>query len=889
MTGRPIRSTCAYCGVGCGVRAAPRAGREVALAGDDGHPANRGRLCSKGLALGETLRLEKRLLFPAVNGMRAGWDEALDHVAGRLRETIERHGPDAVAFYVSGQFLTEDYYVANKLMKGFIGSGNIDSNSRLCMASAVAGHKRAFGADAVPGCYEDWECADLVVLVGSNAAWCHPVLYRRLLAARAARGTRLVVIDPRRTASCDEADLHLPIRPGADVRLFNALLAQLAERGAFDEGFLAAHTTGFEDTLKAARKQDASPAAVARDCGLEPEDVSTFFDWFARTARTLTVFSQGVNQSSQGVDKVSAIINCHLATGRIGKPGASPFSITGQPNAMGGREVGGLANMLAAHMEFGDGPAHRRLAAFWDTPRLAAKPGLKAVDMFRAVEAGKIRALWIMATNPAVSLPDATRVRKALGKCDFVVVSDCMAGTDTGHYADVLLPAAGWGEKDGTVTNSERRISRQRRFLEAPGEARPDWWIITEVARRMGFANAFPYKKAADIFREHAALSALGNNGTRAFDIGALAGLGDEDYDALAPVQWPFGRGQREGTARLFGDGRFYTPDGRARLVPVRPGAPANAVDRHFPYVLNTGRLRDQWHTMTRSGLSPRLAAHTPEPCVEIHPQDAAAARLEDGVLAHVRTRWGSGVFRVTLCAGQRRGALFLPIHWSDDFAAKAVVGRLANPATDPLSGQPALKHTPAAIAPFRTAWRGFLVSREEVQKPACAYWARRPVAGGQLYELAGEEGGAAMPALDELVGPAGAGGEHVEMRDPGRGLLRTARLEGGRLAHCLMLTQGGALPPRDWLASLLAAGRLEDPDRTTLLAGRRPGGSGDPGPIICACFGIGARAIWKAIHEDGLVTVEAIGEVLKAGTNCGSCRPEIKRLVMEAAQENAA
>src|SRR5512134_2363280 len=472
-------TTCSYCGVGCGVVAARDGSGAWMVKGDSWHPANFGRLCSKGSALAETLSLDGRLLYPMIGDRRASWNEALDVVADGFRRVIERDGPDAVAFYVSGQLLTEDYYVANKLMKGFIGSANIDTNSRLCMASAVAGYRRAFGADTVPNDYTDLEQADLVVLVGSNLAWCHPVLFQRVSAAKAANAKlRVVLIDPRRTQTADIADLFLQLRPGTDVVLFNGLLNYLRREDALDLEFLDAHTEGFGAALRVAKESAASITAVASACGLAEDDVLEFYRWFARTPRTVTAFSQGVNQSTSGTDKVNAIVNVHLATGRIGKPGTGPFSLTGQPNAMGGREVGGLANQLAAHMDFSPENVER-VARFWGSPRMATRPGLKAVDLFEAIEQGSVKTVWIMSTNPVVSMPDADRVRRALERCELVVVSDCIRDTDTTRCAHVLLPAATWGEKSGTVTNSERRISRQRSFMPAPGESRPDWWIVT--------------------------------------------------------------------------------------------------------------------------------------------------------------------------------------------------------------------------------------------------------------------------------------------------------------------------------------------------------------------------------------------------------------------------
>ena len=624
-----VRTTCPYCGVGCGVLAQPDGYGGAVVAGDPHHPANFGRLCSKGSALGETLGLDQRVLHPMLRQFdgslaRVDWSVALDRVADGFQRIIKRDGPDAVAFYLSGQLLTEDYYVANKLMKGFIGSGNVDTNSRLCMASSVAGHKRAFGADTVPGSYEDLDAADLIVLVGSNAAWCHPVLFQRMVKNRRERGARIVVIDPRRTATAEDADLFLPIAPGKDTALFCGLLVHLADLCALDYRYIDAHTDGFENALARARAIAPDLAATARLAGLPAADVARFFELFHAIPNAVTCFSQGVNQSSQGTDKVNAIINCHLATGRIGRRGQGPFSLTGQPNAMGGREVGGLANQLAAHMGFTADDIDR-VGRFWQAPRVATREGLKAVQLFDAIARGKIKALWVMATNPAVSLPRARQVREALGRLDLFVVSDNVAANDTvAAGAHVLLPAAAWGEKDGTVTNSERRISRQRAFLPPPGEAKPDWWMVTQVARRMGFAPAFPYRSAADIFREHAALSSFENGGRRAFDLGGLADIGDDAFAALDPVQWPLPAGEprhaRQPDRRFFAEGGFYTQDRKARFIAPDPPAPSAPVGKGFPFRLNTGRMRDQWHTMTRSGLSPRLGAHAPEPFVEVHP-----------------------------------------------------------------------------------------------------------------------------------------------------------------------------------------------------------------------------------------------------------------------------
>src|SRR6202047_5268362 len=691
------RTTCPYCGVGCGVLAAPDDRGGAAISGDPAHPANFGRLCSKGSALGETLGLEERLLYPMIRcgkGVmeRVAWSDALDHVAHRLSHIIARDGANAVAFYLSGQLLTEDYYVANKLMKGFIGSANVDTNSRLCMSSTVAGHRRAFGADTVPGCYDDLDQADLLVLVGSNAAWCHPVLFQRMLANKLERGARIVVIDPRRTDTAGDADLFLGLKPGTDTALFSGLLVELADAGALDRDYIERHTSGFVEALARARDIAGSVAATARATGLSEQDIADFFQMFRTTPRVVTLYSQGVNQSAQGTDKVNAIINCHLATGRIGKPGASPFSLTGQPNAMGGREVGGLANQLAAHMGFS--PAEiDRVGRFWGGPRMPQHEGLKAVAMSEAIARGSIKALWIMATNPAVSLPRADEMRAALTSLDLLVISDNVRSTDTiGAVPDVLLPAAAWGEKDGTVTNSERRISRQRAFAPPAGEAKPDWWAGSDGAKRVGFGAAFDYAGPAAIFREHAALSAFENNGTRDFDLGGLAGLSDADYDALAPLQWPVPVGGAGGTKRMFADGRFFTPSRRARFIVIEEPFLAEAAGANFPFLLNTGRVRDQWHTMTRTGLSPKLASHMPDPFVEVNPEDASKLGLAEDGFARVTTAHGNVVLRVNITAAQVPGRIFVPIHWNDETAGRARVGALVHPFTDPHSGQPAPK-----------------------------------------------------------------------------------------------------------------------------------------------------------------------------------------------------
>lgn len=879
---RAVRTTCPYCGVGCGVLAAVQPDGTVQVTGDPAHPANQGRLCSKGLALGETIGHEGRLTRPSIGGEPVEWNTALTHVATGLRQTIDEHGPDSVAFYVSGQLMTEDYYVANKLMKGYIGSANIDTNSRLCMSSAVAGHKRAFGSDTVPTCYEDLEQADVLVLVGSNLAWCHPVLYRRIEAAKASRPEMtIIVIDPRRTPSCDLAALHLPLHPGSDVRLFNGLLAHLAREGRADFGFLERHASGYAAALEAARADAPSIPTVAAACGVSEEDLARFYHLFARTERVVTLFSQGVNQSSAGTDKVNAIINCHLFTGRIGRAGMGPFSITGQPNAMGGREVGGLANMLAAHLEL-ESPAHRDLVqGFWRSPVIAQRPGLKAVDLFKAVGSGQIKAIWIMATNPAVSLPDGDRVREALRNCPLVIVSD-MCHTDTTALGHVIFPAASWGEREGTVTNSERCISRQRAFLPPPGEARPDWWIMGEVARRMGYEHGFSYTNPAEIFQEHAQLSAYRNEGQRDFDLTGLSQLKPGEYERLEPIRWPVQAESRQGTDRMFVDGRFYTPDGRARLVPVRHRLPENSPDERYPLVLNTGRIRDQWHTMTRTGRSPRLSTHITEPFAEIHPLDATRLGVQDNGLARLETPWGQMLARVRITRDQRQGSIFVPMHWNDHFAASGRVDALVNPVVDPVSGEPEFKHTPVRVLPQPCAWEGFALVREDLDTHAVDYWVRSLGQHGcWRYRLAGaaQHTGAWSSWARTCLG-ACPDDEWLEYQDGGTGRYRAALIRQGRLVSCLFIDPTGKLPPWQWLEGLFAAPVLDGASRMSLLAGRPPGVVEDQGEIVCSCFQVGRNRILRAIREGDALTVEAIGGKLNAGTGCGSCVPELKRLL---------
>lgn len=870
-----VATTCPYCGVGCGVLAKANGRGGLTIRGDKAHPANEGKLCSKGSALGETVDLDERLLAPMVHGAATGWDSALDLVASRFRDTIAEHGPDSVAFYVSGQLLSEDYYVANKLMKGFIGSANIDTNSRLCMASSVAGHKRAFGTDTVPGLYADFDAADLIVLVGSNLAWCHPVLYQRIAAAKKARPTLKVInIDPRRTATSDIADLHLSIAPGGDVALFNGLLAQIAEQGAVDSAFVGNHVAGFDAALDAATSSDLSLT------GLSGAELAQFFRMWVGTEKVVTIYSQGVNQSTFGTDKVNAITNCHLATGRIGKPGMGPFSVTGQPNAMGGREVGGLVNMLACHLDIENAEHRAAVRGFWDAPAMPQEAGLKAVDMFRAAGDGRIKALWVIHTNPAASLPDADAVRDAIAACDFVVVSDITAKTDTAALADVLLPATGWGEKDGTVTNSERCISRQRQVLPAPGQARHDWQIICDVAARMGWGAAFDFASPAEIFREYAALSGIAGKLGKDFDISGLMGITDPEYDSLAPVFWPVTATRVGG--RFFADGKFYTPDGRGQMLALTPRQPPLMPSAQYPYRLNTGRVRDHWHTMTRTAKSPRLSQHMAEPYLEVHPIDAAALGLTPACLAEVTSPKGRAILRVVVSDRIRQGDMFAPMHWTAQSAAQGRVDALVTANTDPVSGQPDSKGSVVQVARFNAAWFGFAVSALDTA-PGCAYWAKARAKTGWRVELADT----AMP--DDWEAYARGlfnlpGAEAISMIDRAGGSARIALVQEGRVAGALFTSRDPVAVARRHLSTLIGGAR-----DFSVLAGSPGADRPDPGATLCACFDVGVNTILAAIQNQNLTSVEAIGAALQAGTNCGSCRPELAALLLAATRPQAA
>lgn len=901
------QTTCPYCGVGCGVTATVEEtvlGQKVTVAGDVNHPSNFGKLCIKGSNLADTIGLETRVLQPmlgrktqALHTRQAtDWDIATDLIANKFQQCIEQYGRDSIAFYVSGQLLTEDYYVVNKFVKGYLGTANIDTNSRLCMSSAVAAHKRAFGEDLVPASYDDFEHTDMVVLVGSNTAWCHPVLYQRIMKAKEERDLFVVVIDPRFTATCEAADLHLPILIGQDVSLFNGLLQYLYQNDHVDQAFVQSHTQGL-DVLLESSQPESDIEAVAAKTGISLEKLQLFFEKFSQTEKVMTLFSMGVNQSSRGVDKANSIINAHLLTGKIGKLGAAPFSMTGQPNAMGGREVGGLANMLAAHMDL-DNPKHQQLVqSFWNSPTIATQAGLKAVDLFEAVESGKIKAIWIMATNPVVSLPNADQVKRALDTCEFVVVSDICKDTDTTQYADVLLPALGWGEKDGTVTNSERRISRQRAFLAEPELAKADWWTVSQVAKKLGFAG-FDFESSHNIFKEHAQLSAFQNaeiskraevENFRYFNLKGLTDLSVFEYNELDPVQWPLiQKGQSESAyAQLFAQGQFSHADGKAKLIATAAIDPLHQTDSEYPLILNTGRIRDQWHTMTRTGLSANLSTHKAEPYCEIHPNDALKYGLKDGELVEIKSAWGNCVLRAVVSDNIRRGQIFAPIHWNDQFASDARIGKVVNPVVDAISGEPEFKHTPVMIHPFYTQWQGVFYVREGfehiVKKPIenTVWWTKIQTAKAVRYELADRRRFTQTTEhLKELLPFEDESFEWLNLEDQTAHISHSVVLQNGQLIASLYIAPKALLPDRDWVASLFKRERLSAMHRKALLAGQAMSMGNSEGPLVCSCFKVGKNRIIDTIKEKNISNEKQVTACLKAGGNCGSCLPEIRGLI---------
>ena len=909
---REVKTTCCYCGVGCGVLATTDGDHVIAVRGDPDHPANRGKLCSKGSTLHLTTGLAGRALYPMQRRERGGalerarWSNTLDGLAARFATTIEQHGPDSVGFYISGQLLTEDYYVFNKLAKGLIGTNNVDTNSRLCMSSAVTGYKQTLGADAPPACYEDIDHAGCLFIAGSNTAWAHPVLYRRIEAAREANpAMKMIVVDPRRTTTAEAADLFLQILPGTDVALFNGMLHVMLWEGLVDSAYIDAHTEGFAALKEKLR--DYTPAFVAECCGISVVDLVQAATWFATpgsTGATLSLYCQGLNQSSSGTAKNAALINLHLATGQIGKPGAGPFSLTGQPNAMGGREVGGMANLLPGHREVSNAAHRAEVAALWGIDSLPPTPGKTAVEMFEAVARGEIKLLWIACTNPAQSMPDQRLIREALGKAELVVLQEASLDTETAGYADVILPAAAWAEKEGTVTNSERRITRLHTVVAPPGEARADWAIVVDFARRlearMGRAGStlFPYCEAEDIFDEH-------RETTRGRDLD-IAGLSYATLDASGPQQWPFPEGATTGRARLYEDGKFPTGNGRARFALTLYKPVAEAADARYPFRLNTGRLRDQWHGMSRTGTVAQLFGHVPEPSIALHPTDLARRGLKSGDLVEVNSRRGKLLIHATAADDVRPGQAFIPMHWGSRYLGgrdQAGVNALTVSVFDPHSKQPELKHAAVRITPAALPWRlaafvyadaaghrsagGLINALQPVMQDfpfavSVPFGRERP---GVLLRLA-EASTPDASTLDRIDALLGLDGDAV-MRydDRRRGIGRRVATVDGRLLGVRLSGAAADLAAEVWLKSWLEQGEPLIALGALLLSPSAlpPSGSVVRGAIVCNCCNVSAFEIDATLAQlpgSPAARLAGLQSQLRCGTECGSCLPELKKRV---------
>jgi assimilatory nitrate reductase catalytic subunit len=878
-----IQTTCCYCGIGCGVLASVSGDTITAVRGDPAHPANFGRLCTKGLSLHKA-DPSFRALFPEIHGQRKTWDETLSFLAGRFGKTIAEHGPDSVGFYVSGQFLTEDYYVFNKLAKGLIGTNNIDTNSRLCMASAAAGYKQTLGADAPPACYEDVDSAECVFIAGSNTAWAHPVLFRRI---ERAKPKHLIVVDPRKTETACSATLHLQIVPGSDVALFNGMLHVMLREGWCDESYIRRHTENFESAGQVASETSLERAAAV--CGVPETHIVEAAKIFSRSRTTLSLYCQGLNQSSSGTAKNAALVNLHLASGQIGKPGAGPFSLTGQPNAMGGREVGGMANLLSAHRDLGNEKHRREVAELWGVDEVPSKPGKTAVEMFDAVRAGEIKIIWIACTNPAQSLPDQKLVHEALERAELVIVQDAYRNTETTAYADVFLPAAGWGEKDGTMTNSERRISRVRAAVRPPGDALPDWRIAVEFSKKLSLpgkrSDLLSYENSEDIFNEH-------RETTRGRDLD-ITGLSYTLLDQRGPQQWPFPENAREGKKRLYEDGVFPTASGRARFVPTPYRPVAEEVDAHYPLRLTTGRLRDQWHTMSRTGTIASLFAHEPEPRVTMHPEDLSLAGINDGDLVQVSSRRGRICLQAAADPDLMPGVVFIPMHWGARFLggeSRRGVNELTLGALDPSSRQPELKHCAVRVERAQLPWRMVafgnsrdvlaLMNRLDALMGVAPYAVRTLIgrdSPGVRFAIAAEKA-PHQKVLEEIDAVFRLDAPETDRYDDSKhNIERRILLEGDRVRAVRLCGDTRSEP---WLKDLWeSAAPVGELRRYLLLPVEAPPGlPALRGRTVCNCFNVSEGEIDVFLARSN--SIAALQASLKCGTNCGSCLPELRRKV---------
>ena len=706
-----VKTLCPYCGVGCGLEVVPSHTSNNSdqrdsqlhpawkVMGDRAHPSSKGMVCVKGATVIESVNKD-RLTYPMMRESlsepfrRASWDEALKRMVNRIQAILATQGADGICLYGSGQFQTEDYYVAQKLMKGCLGSTNFDANSRLCMSSAVSGYLQSFGSDGPPCCYDDLELTDCAFLIGTNTAECHPIVFNRLHKhLKRNAQAKLIVADPRQTKTAEVADLHLAIAPGTDIDLLNGIAHLLLHWGKIDAPFIEAHTQGFEAYTEVLRHY--SPDWVAARCGISVGQIEQAARYWAESQRILSLWSMGINQSAEGTAKVRAIINLHLMTGNLGKPGAGPFSLTGQPNAMGGREAGGLSHLLPGYRSVKNAQHRAEVEQFWGLPagRISPHPGRDVWKMILALEAEEVGLLWIAATNPAVSLPDLERTKAALLKSPFTVYQDAYYPTETAAYAHLLLPATQWSEKTGTMTNSERVVTLCPAFQTPPGEAKADWEIFAEVGRRLGFAEQFQFADAAAVYREFTQLTR-----DRVCD---MTGISHDRLRQEGPLQWPCSEGEIAQTGkRLYADLQFPTPDGRARFAAYHSRGLAEPSDDQYPFVLTTGRLYGHWHTQTRTGRIEKITKMHPHPFIEIHPRDAASLGIEEGGLVEVRSRRGSARFPAKVTAAIAPGTVFVPMHWGALWADNAEANSLTHPAACPDSRQPELKACAVQLAP---------------------------------------------------------------------------------------------------------------------------------------------------------------------------------------------
>jgi assimilatory nitrate reductase catalytic subunit len=934
------KSTCPYCGVGCGVIIESEGNQITGVRGDPLHPANFGRLCSKGANLHLTataaVTQQTRLLHPMqrvkrdLAPQRISWDAALDKTAQKFAQVIADHGPDAIGFYISGQLLTEDYYVFNKLAKGLIGTNNIDSNSRLCMSSAVAGYKQTLGADAPPACYDDVNHAGCIFIVGSNTAFAHPILFRRIEDAKKANpAMKIIVADPRRTDTVELADLFLPIQPGTDVMLFNGMLHIMLWEGWINHEFINTHTDGF-DTLKATVR-DCTPELVSQICGIKKEDLHAAAQMFATSKATLSLYCQGLNQSSSGTAKNAALINMHLATKQIGKAGAGPLSLTGQPNAMGGREVGGMANLMSGHRDLAN-PQHREeIQKLWNVPSVPSIPGKTAVEMFQAAADGQIKVLWIVCTNPAQSMPDQAVVRKALERAELVIVQEAFSTTATCAYGDILLPATTWGEKEGTVTNTERRVSRVRAAVDAPGETQHDWSIATEFARRLekvlpvkhtttSAQNLFAYETPESVWLEH-------RESTRGRDLD-ITGMSYALLEAT-PLQWPMREGESAGKERLYENNVFPTASGKANFVNTVYKPVAEPRESRFPFSLTTGRLRDQWHGMSRTGTLGKLFGHVAEPSVQMNIQDMTRRLIKEGDLVHVTSKRGSILLPVQASKEVGMSQAFIAMHWGEEYLSGlsstgerlAGVNAITTSAFCPTSKQPELKHAAVKILKAELPWTllgvawlpsdSALAARETLKAlmrlfpfASCVPFGDNNDVGsesngiartGLLFRAAGHEAPTeeVLKQIETILGLNGSvsasqSTQVMRYADKKKGQHRTIKLTGNREhAELEAFLLAGDTRSEAWVKTLLQDSLpAQSYGRMLLVPGSKaPIAVQSRGKAVCTCFNVTDAAITEQLAKSFGSDERRLTELqanLKCGTNCGSCVPELKRMIRD-------